>query len=292
MTLRRLVLSIALALGSPAWAADRLVLLDPGQEPREELRYGPVLPKKETMRMEMTMAMGMGMAGMDLPPTRIPPMIMDMDLSDVRVGPAGEVSYRFVLKAVSLGQLPDATPGLAEAMKPALDSLVGTAGSVTISATGQVLDSTLEPVAGADPNTVANMNQAMGNASAQLPVEPVGAGARWEQHTTVENNGLKVEQVTLYELVSLDKKTAKLKVSVTQSAPAQDFAPPGMPAGATARLESMQSTGSGTTSLPRKGLVPTAEMQVTSDFSMGFSMEGQSMPMTMSLDMATSISPL
>lgn len=291
MPRRHFCLTFALLFGSAAWAQDRVVVLDPGQEPRQELRYTPKKAKAEEMRMTMSMAMAMSMAGVDMASTRIPPIIMDMDILEVQTATNGDVSYRFVLSGVAVGESIESAPGMSEALLASLDPLVGTAGSVRISSTGQTLDWTLQPPPGADPTTISNMKQGMANSSAVLPTEAVGVGARWEQHSTVESNGLKVAQVTLYELLQMDKKHLSLKLAVQQSAPAQTFSPPGMPPGANARLDSMSTQGQGTSAVRLDRLVPTGSIQIHSDFAMGFSMEGQDIPLTMSLDLETLVEP-
>ncbi len=291
MSLCRVCLVFAMVSSPAAWAQDRVVVLDPGQEPRQELRYTPKKAKTEEMRMTMDMAMGMSMAGVDMPSTRIPPIIMDMDLQDVTTAKNGDVSYRFVLSGVAVGEAGEATPGMSEALLASLNPLVGTAGSVRISSTGQTLDWSLQPPPGADATTINNMKQGMANSSAVLPTEAVGVGARWEQHSTVQSNGLEVQQVTVYELVQLDKQHLDLKLTVQQNAPAQTFAPPGLPPGATARLDSMSTQGQGTTAVRLDRLVPTGRIQIHSDFAMGFSMEGQDLPLTMSLDLETLVEP-
>ncbi|RME26811.1 MAG: hypothetical protein D6798_05905 [Deltaproteobacteria bacterium] len=291
MTLPVTALSILLS-SVPALAEPSLALVDPGAEPRRPLRFHPAPGTTEQVRMTMEMASQMAMGGTTMPAMKIPPMILDLDLEVLEIEADGDIRYRFTIADTGVGAGDDVGTDVVTAMSAAMQPLEGTSGEVTVSPTGVSRDATLTPSAGADPQMVADMRKSMANASAPLPEEPVGVGARWTLTSDMNEGGLQFQQVASYELVELTDTTITLRVDVQQSAEPQAFAPDGLPPGATAVLSHMGSKGSGSTVLRFDRVMPTrSDMQMHTDMTVNLQAQGQSMDMQNSMDMTTTIAP-
>lgn len=287
VTALSILLSSASALAGPS-----LALVDPGAEPRRPLRFHPTTGTTEQVRMTMGMASQMAMGGTTMPAMKIPPMILDLDLEVLEVEADGDIRYRFTIADTGVGAGQDLGADVVAAMSAAMQPLEGTSGEVTVSPTGVSRGATLTPSAGADPQMVADMRKSMVNASAPLPEEPVGVGARWTLTSDLDEGGLQLQQVASYELVELTDTTITLRVDVQQSAEPQEFAPDGLPPGATAKLSHMRSKGSGSTVLQFDRVMPTrSDMQMHTDMTVSLQAEGQSMEMHNAMDMTTAIAP-
>ncbi len=284
-------LALLLAAG-PAAAEPTLALVDAGAQPRQALRFHPAPGSTEQVRMTMEMATEMAMGGMAMPAMKIPAMILDLDVEVLEIEADGDIRYRFTIADTSVGSGDDIGADVAAAMSAAMQPLEGTSGEVTVSPTGVGRDATLTPSAGADPQMVADMRKSMANASAPLPEEPVGVGARWTLTTDMNEGGLQLQQVATYELVELTDTAITLRIDLNQSADAQAFAPDGMPPGATANLKSMASKGTGTSVLQFDRVMPaSADMSLHTDMAVDLQAEGQSMEMHNAMDMTTKIAP-
>jgi hypothetical protein len=153
-------------------------------------------------------------------------------------------------------------------------------------------DATMELPPTIDPQmrqTLENTMQGMDQMSSPLPDEAVGIGAKWELYQQVEQNGMKVDQVTLFELVALEGDKGRLTATVTQKAGQQAINAPGM-MGATAELLKLSSAGSGTIEFDLNHLVPMSSIAISSDYSVKVDAMGQTQTLDAHLEMSINIS--
>lgn len=268
-------------------------LLDAGQEPRRALRYKLQVGAKDTMNMSMDMDMQMKMTGMPSPNVVMPTMVMSMSMEIVEKVSDDEVRYRFELTDISVKDRPGAMSGATGMLETQMKKLVGMKGSAVVNGRGINRDAKLEMPEGLDAQMKQMMSGTMQNMeqlSAPFPEEPVGKGARWELHQNIAQNGMKIEQVVVYELVELDGDTGKMTATVTQSAGRQNVEMPGM-GSAKAELLDLKSSGSGSTSFNLAKLVPTSNIGLKSDYSMNVSAMGQEQTISAHLEMQVGISP-
>lgn len=269
-----------------------LQLKDAGSSPRQHLRFAPAVGHSEQVRMEMVMSTEMAMGAMAMPAMKLPPMYLDMDVSVLDIEADGDIRYEFTIAGTSIGEDPDAMPGVGDAMNQAMAPMVGTRGVVLVSATGENKEAELTPAAGADPKMVEDMQRGMANTSAPVPTEKVGVGAKWDLVQAVENQGLVVQQVATYEILELSAESVTLGITLNQDAGSQAFAPEGMPPGSTATLDSMKTRGTGQTVLRFDRVMPLqSSVDVHTDMAVTISAQGQQMPMTTKMDMKTVIGP-
>lgn len=255
-----------------------VTLLDPGAEPRLALRYRLTPGAEETLVMRTEMSMDTRADGMPMSAVEYPPVAMTLRL---RILPGGEerheharaqARYEFALETVDVEDTPDVPPETMVAMRRHFQEITGMTGSADVDARGFNWNARMEHPRAQGPGATPAIRQMMDSAaqgmdrmSAPLPEEPVGRGARWELRQTIEQNGVTLEQRTLFELVELDGQRGTLATQVTQRAGRQPMTVAGMPAG-TAELLSLASTGSGRLQFDLDRLVPRSTLAMRSDY--------------------------
>lgn len=256
--------------------ATKVVLLEPGAEPRKELRYDLSVGKTQKVTMTLGMTMAMQMPGVPSEPIKTPPMKMVMDLKIAEKVGDHEARYTFELVEADALAAPGVQPMVLEMTKQQLPQMVGMKGSAIVDHRGVNRDATLELPPNL-PAQIAQMmegtKQSMNQMSSPLPVEAVGVGARWEQQQVLEQNGIKMEQKTLFELVELDGTSGVLKATIEQSAPRQTIDQQGMKI----TVANLDSSGTGTIRFDLAKLVPNhAEMELKTDSSFEMEQAGMS----------------
>ncbi|MEL6984025.1 MAG: hypothetical protein AAFO29_16495, partial [Actinomycetota bacterium] len=126
---------------------------------------------------------------------------------------------QYVMTSITSGSevIEAPTPGAAAQAEAAMAELIGIGNRLTLDDRGRVLDS--EPI-GLEGLDNAMAEQLLGGAADQiaspLPDEAVGVGARWEVVQRIPLAGLDVEQVTVYELVSIEGSVIEMSVTGNQ----------------------------------------------------------------------------
>lgn len=274
-------------IAAPARAKPTLKLLEAGAEPRTTLRYRfePGVKSKMNMTMETELS-GTGMPAMKVPTMK---MLMDVEVAE-RLSDS-ESRYSFTLTETEVLDGPGVMPGVAEMTKKALETAKGLTGSAIVDGQGFTRDSTVKLPDGINPQMKSMMSgtmQGLDQLSSPLPQEPVGIGARWELGQLIEQNGMEVSQTTVFELIEFAGTKGKLKATVSQTAPRQKVKS-GMPAGASAELIKLNSTGSGEISFDLTALVPTSKMSLVSDYTIEATSGGQNQTIDAHLAMTISI---
>lgn len=86
---------------------------------------------------------------------------------------------------------------------------------------------------------------------APLPEQAIGAGARWRSPGAFTFNSLRVEGTTTWELVSLDRESARIRFRATLSRPPGRAELPNLPPGATVDIRSYEVTETGELTIDR-----------------------------------------
>lgn len=199
---------------SPPPSIDEVVveLVEPGADPRHEMRLDPEVGASTTVEMRMTMAMESTVDGQAAPAAEIPPMVMAMTLTIDEVA-AERLSMSYTYDQVSVDG-PDPA-GVADV----LATMEGLAGTITTTRRGAYLEGDITAPPGIDP-TVASMldqfEQQMSSMTVPLPQEAVGVGAVWLATTGFEVNGVSTVNKMTYELRAWDGDTYELGVEIDQ----------------------------------------------------------------------------
>lgn len=274
---------------APAAAnGSQVKLLQAGAEPRKALRLAPKAGDQQTLGITMKMGMDLKMGEMEMPAMKIPPISMDMTVAIKEVSPTGDISYEMVMGEATMGEDPDASPEIAEAMKTSLGGVKGMTGTCKVSNRGINLGVEMKASSGANAQMQQALDQvkdSMDRVSSPLPEEAVGPGAKWESGTTVKSQGMTIKQTATYELVSFEGGRATIKTTITQNAANQKISNPSM-AGIKVDVTKMTSTGGGSATWDLSKILPMeATIDLKSDMAMGIPTGGEQQNMTMKMDM-------
>lgn len=234
-------------------------LLKPGSEPRQLLRWRPAANTQQTLKITMDMDATTSIAGESLPAIPTPTSIVEADVRITRVDPNGDIHAQFTYNNMDTKVDPNVRPEVAEIMRQQLQALVGMNGTFVMDSRGNIKTSDLNIPQGLAPvsqQVLEQLSNSFTQMSTPFPEEEVGRGAQWQVSTTLDFSGMKLAQTAIYELVDLQDNVATLNVSLEQSAAPQNLSLPELPAGATAFLKSLQSTGTGQLTLQLDRIMP------------------------------------
>jgi hypothetical protein len=270
----------------------QLKLLDAGAEPRQVLRLKPSVGDKQSMAMTIKISTAIRAPGQNESVMDIPAMLMNMEATVTDVAANGDISYETVLTDASVTGDSEVMPQMAESIKASMAGLRGMSGTGTISDRGISRETELKVPAGADAQvqqTMDQMKEFIANASAPLPEEVVGPGARWEVLTKLDTQGMAVNQTAQYELVSIEGDRAELAMTITQRAAHQKIENASMP-GLKLDLTKMTSDGKGTTTVNLSKLLPVAgSLEQRTEMDMAINLGQRKQTMSMSMDMQIGI---
>jgi hypothetical protein len=262
------------AVNMPAMAADnpvtapstaataptsKLELLNPGVEPRRELRFRPAVNSKQTMTMTMGMSMGMSMGEITMPKMALPKVVLKIDLNVTSVDPSGDIHYTFAYSDIQAIADKDTPPELLATMQKGFKSFVGYKGDMVVSNMGKLKSKNLTIPKDVDPmlkKTLEQLSKSMEQVSTPLPTEMLGVGAKWQVTTSTKVSNIQMKQSASYEVLKMDDRGITIRTKINQSAPSQNFQVPGLDAKAKVKLNSLTSTGEGRYVLRFDSLLP------------------------------------
>ncbi|HKW01974.1 MAG TPA: hypothetical protein VJN96_19260 [Vicinamibacterales bacterium] len=281
--------------GYPAAGQSAIVtVVSPGAAPRAALRYAIGGDYKSHMDLTMSMGMSMELPGLPSQPMQMPAMKMGADVGVRSVAPTGDVTFDFAYTSVTTDQAAGTDPAFASLIQSMGADLKNVRGSATMNTRGATHGSSLDLGKLAD-GRMGQMMGSLGNSldslTVPLPEEAVGAGARWESRQTIQSNGFEVYQKTLWELVAVEGKTVRLKTTIEQTAPPQAVTNPALPAGTDVSLAKFTGTGGGTVTLHLDSLIPTSEVNSSTNMTMNVNAGGSTQQMSIGITLKMSIAP-
>ena len=234
-----------------------VTVLDPGAEPRVELRLE--IPDGLSEVMVATQGQSIvqvfdGESGPDLGATVTE---ITTDLTAEEVDDLLEIA-----SIVSDAVVVDAPDAQARTLTEAgLASVVGVETITVLDERGRALDIEVLNLDALDPALAAEIEQTGTSDQLQVPLpeEAVGVGATWEVVQQIPAAGLELEQVLVYELVAVDLPIIELKVTGTQSVPAGAVLEA---QGTEATVVSWQLDIDGTMTQDLSTMVPTSSVDV------------------------------
>lgn len=268
-----------------------ITLLDPGAEPRRALRYRLTEGAREALVMRTNLTIDTSADGVPAPTVEYPPVVMNLSLHIASKPSDSQARYTFALESVDVEDAPGVRPEVLESMRQHFRAVTGMTGSAHVDTRGFNWDARMDVHRDMTPTIQQMMDsasQSMDQVSAPLPEEPVGQGARWELQQTIEQNGVTLQQKTLFELTELDGTRGILTTRITQHAGRQPMAVPSVPAG-TAEMLSLDSTGSGRIYFDLDRLVPRSTLDMRSDYSLRITSNGAPQTIETHVDMRIEI---
>ncbi|WP_053205259.1 hypothetical protein [Jiangella muralis] len=226
------VADVACADGPP-----EAVVTDAGDEPRALMELTPTAGDSAATTMTMTMASSSTVDGEELPAAPVPPMTMGMVIT-VEDVTDDEITMTVVYDSAEIEGGDPTAQGL-------LDSMVGLTATVTSTRSGAFIDGGYD-TEGLDPSLAPLLEQfetQLASLTVPLPTEPVGVGATWDVATSADLLGGTFCNVYGYTLTSFDGDAYEMTAEISQ----QGQPGPLEMGGASAELEELTGSGSGTT---------------------------------------------
>ncbi|MBX3030178.1 MAG: hypothetical protein KF809_08445 [Chloroflexi bacterium] len=248
-----------------------VTLLDPGAEPRAELRYRYPSNADVAMTIDIDMEVRFEIDGSDSQTIDIPTVRMVALLRTGQVAADGSVRYEF--EYTDMGALGDPAHPAVVAMREQFSALRGLSGWALVDDRGATLDGGIDALPFLDPTLQAPVEEWgtwVRQASAPLPAERVGVGARWQVDLRLQSQGIPIRQTMVYTIDALDGEELQLSVAVVPSA---ESGPISLPTAPDLAIEILEVTGSGSgiMALSLSGLVPTSEARTNVRVQVEFS---------------------
>lgn len=231
---------------APLLEAPPLVtVLEPGSEPRQELRWAVKPGFEQTLTARLGVAVD---AVIVLIRSNMPMVESDYTLTiqAKKIRKDGSVQVGFKVTGVHVVPRGGQPSTQTEAQKLAMQERARVVGSYTLSPHGAISDFEMSKASdgtAAAPGLVDILRWSLGQMTPALPAEPVGVGAKWSTHGSILQGGILVNQLRTFELVKLDGNRVELAVELRQSASPQPYTNP--MTGAKFELESLHGIASG-----------------------------------------------
>ena len=215
------------------------VLLDPGAEPRTELRMALAEGTETTVAVTTDLAITQTGTGGRRQRLDSPPVTQWITYVVTDVGPDGAAVDMEVVAAFAddegTGLDPDAVADLDEA----LAEVVGLTGTATVTDRGRMDDVALrapDDLTSAVAEQIDAIEAQVAAMGPPLPTEAVGVGARWEATASTSRQGATITTTTTYTVTAIADGAVSYEATIEVAADPQDLAVDGLDDGAAARL--------------------------------------------------------
>ena len=254
-----------------------------GSGERQDLALRPKAGAVEGIEIITNTRMSMqGTAG-NIPPTGVPTIVMRGTAIIERVE-GNEIAFRHAVDKVEVRADPEAPPGLVESLQSNLGEFEKYRADLVVDAKGGLRGGKVFlPVAAEPPlrQTLSQITESFGQIQVPLPKEPVGVGAKWRATVTIDQAGLKVQQIVDYELTARDGDALTITAKFNQKLVDDKFS---APSGVKGKITTFDSKGEGTMKLDLNHLVPThSEIKMTVKMGMEMEVMGQPQKQDMAL---------
>ena len=245
-----------------------VVLTDPGAEPRVELRLR-LAEEPGTFEMTQTQSLTQFIDGEEMTATGEITSVTDIAY-EIEV--SGE-NFKMTSNYLSMRAAEGTDPGVADAVARAGETLSSLETVAIIDSRGFVVSSETSGVDALPDDMLALMQDLIDNdqLTSPLPEEPVGVGATWEIRTSLVLNGAPIDQVTVFEVVSIDGDIVTLSASGGQTVAPGTIAMPGVPEGTDVEVLAWDVLVEGDSVVDLTRPMPTSTMGVTGRQSMRIS---------------------
>jgi hypothetical protein len=245
-------------------------LLDPGQPPRRKLRYAWRPGRGETLTMDLKTSALTEDGATKQPEIPLPPVHIVIGIDPRDASPAGDLTYAWRVTSASVQADPQTPPSVADGLRAevtAIEHLSGTAVVSSRGLTSKVSIDALPALGGATGQMIEQVRQTLRDVAAPFPQEEVGRGAHWEKVSRLASREARITQTETFTLKDLTGDTGTLDDAMAQTAPPQPLGGPGHPG--EARIDSMRSSGQGSTGFDLGRLVPQTKFDETTTMVVG-----------------------
>jgi hypothetical protein len=269
-------------------------LLDPGVEPRQELRFQPTVNDRETAVMVLKMEMGMSLGGSQLVKVKVPTNVITTNMRIAKVEDNGDIHAQFSYSDVRVLADEGVPPELVGIMRSQMKQLTGLKGDFVVDRQGKPKSANFVLPAGIDPTVKQTLDQfssSLNQLSFILPAEPIGAGAKWRGTTTLNINGINLTQIATFKLTSIQDNVANLDVAIEQKAAEQQLSLPGLGTTTNITLKSLNSQGQGRVRIRLDKLLPiSSNLALNSNTEASASVPGSSEAIATNVQLSMNLS--
>jgi len=270
----------------------QIELLNPGAEPRQELRLKPAINVTETAVMTLKMDMEMSFGARSLPAVKVPASVFTMETKVTKIDANGDLHSEFAYTNADLvGDTANFPAPVLDSLRSSIKSTIGIKGSFITDNRGFYKGGGIIVPEGTDTKAkqmLQQMSKSLEQLSTPLPAEAVGKGAKWRVISGSDFTGISLNNIATYELTDLQEGTVALNVSIEQQANPQNVTSPQLPAGTTLTLKSLTSRGRGSVAWRLDRLMPfrsTASVSSNSEMSVKNSGSSEESTITTKMDM-------
>jgi hypothetical protein len=204
----------------------KIEMISIGAEPRQILRYRPVINSKQTTKLSIKIDVESSMNGTPTPKNKIPDTTINYETIVNQVDANGDIHYSI--------KYTDANANGDFRLTTGLSKLKNTTGNIVIDSTGQVKSSQLDKQKDSDETSqylLEQVTQSAKETSVHLPKVAVGNGAKWKVISNDHDEGVITKTTTTYELLKLRGNIATLNMLIDVQAPEQTIQPVGITPG-------------------------------------------------------------
>lgn len=190
-----------------------VVLLDPGSEPRTELRLDIAATCGETLTLTQVQEVDQTVSGQTSPSNGPVGTVMQIATSATPNGDDYDVQSEIISAMASPG-----TPvQVAGALNDQLAGVIGITTVTSITNRGEQIPGSTRVEGTEALGPLADTMQSLSQVQAPLPAEPVGIGARWQTASRLQVQGVDLLTVSTTELVAITGTVVELEITGTQN---------------------------------------------------------------------------
>lgn len=252
----------------PPLSASRptLRLLTAGAVPRQIVRFKPTVNSKQIVTMSMAMNMGLLIANKSMPTNKLPDTAITFETLVNQIDPNGDIHYQFQYTNVDIVGASKLPADLLVQLRTQLQKLKGVRGMVVVDSRGQTKSGKFDlppELDSANKQMLKQISHSVEQLFSPVPESALGVGAKWQVVSTPKLNGIVLQQITTYELMSFQTGGMTLNVTLAQQAPPQQMNATGLPNDRTMTLKSLSGMGKGQVTMRFDRLMPIHSTMVS-----------------------------
>lgn len=237
-------------------------LLEPGAEPREQLRYKRVTGLTEDLIIELGLA-SLAETTNGAAAIASPVLALGLSIGSTSCTAENVCSYPISFRIVGVKMPEGADPADADEIVKQVDALAQISGTFEVDARG--LTRRADVVL--PPNLSPRLATLLGNIrtsliAVPLPEEAVGIGGRWQVERINDVAGIKTKQTVTYSLLEREGRVLRLGMTLQQSAAPQEvaFSPDNA-----LSVEAYEVSGAGSLVMSLDAITPLSEIHANSE---------------------------
>jgi hypothetical protein len=239
-------------------------LLEPGAEPREQLRYKRADGLTENLIVELSLATLLETTGASAL-VEAPVLALGLTMGEVRCTTAPEplCNYPFRFRVIGVKMPEGASEDAAAELGRAVAPLGAVTGTFEVDSRGVTRRADVDVPPGVPPRLLTLLgNIRTSLISVPMPEEAVGVGARWQVQRLHNVGKIKTTQTLVYSLLERKDRVLRLGVTLRQSADPQEVA---YDEATSLKVESYEFSGTGSMVMNLDALTPLSEIRGNSE---------------------------